>query len=60
MFDDESSAIAPECTIVVDIGYSYTHVVPIRAGEVIWEHVKRSVPSSASTVVPSMGLAGRR
>jgi actin-related protein 6 len=27
--------------IVIDAGYSYTHVVPLRNGDVIWEHVKR-------------------
>ena len=33
----------PECMLVVDVGYSYSHVVPFRDGQIIWEHVKRCV-----------------
>lgn len=33
--------IPPECAIVVDIGYSFSHVIPLRDGQIIWEHVKR-------------------
>lgn len=40
MFSNEDD-VPPECLVVVDVGYSYSHVVPIRNGEVIWEHVKR-------------------
>ncbi|WVQ83263.1 actin-like protein ARP6 [Cryptococcus sp. DSM 104549] len=40
IFDNERG-IAPECIIVVDIGYSYSHVIPMRDGQIIWEHVKR-------------------
>jgi len=40
MFSNESD-ILPECMIVVDAGYSYTHVVPMRNGDIVWEHVKR-------------------
>jgi actin-related protein 6 len=40
MFSDESD-VPPECMVVVDVGYSYSHVVPIRGGEIVWEHVKR-------------------
>ncbi|KIR35961.1 actin-like protein ARP6 [Cryptococcus deuterogattii MMRL2647] len=38
---ESEQGIPPQCTIVVDAGYSYTHVVPIRDGQIIWEHVKR-------------------
>ena len=31
----------PQCLIAVDIGYSYSHVVPIKDGQIIWDHVKR-------------------
>ncbi|TFK27592.1 actin-like protein ARP6 [Coprinopsis marcescibilis] len=31
----------PECVMVVDCGFSFTHVVPIMNGEVIWSAVKR-------------------
>ncbi|KAF8157920.1 actin-related protein Arp6 [Crassisporium funariophilum] len=30
-----------ECTIVVDSGFSYTHVVPMIDGKIIWNAVKR-------------------
>jgi actin-related protein 6 len=33
--------IPPECAIVVDIGYSFSHVIPLRDGQIIWEYVKR-------------------
>ncbi|KAF5311711.1 hypothetical protein D9611_009471 [Ephemerocybe angulata] len=36
-----SSLSPPECMIVVDSGFSFTHVVPIMEGKVIWEAVKR-------------------
>ena len=31
----------PECMIVVDSGFSFTHVVPILRGEIVWAAVKR-------------------
>ena len=31
----------PECMIVVDTGFSFTHVVPMIDGRVIWSAVKR-------------------
>lgn len=40
LFGDEAP---PDCMILVDGGYSHTHVVPLRDGQVIWEHVKRYV-----------------
>lgn len=40
LFGDDSD-VPPECAIVVDVGYSYTHVIPLRDGQVVWEHVKR-------------------
>ena len=33
----------PECMLVIDSGFSYTHVVPIFDGTVIWEATKRYV-----------------
>lgn len=42
MFSNDSD-VPPECMVVVDVGYSFSHVVPIQNGEVIWEHVKRCV-----------------
>ncbi|KAI0667701.1 actin-like protein Arp6 [Trametes maxima] len=31
----------PECLLVIDSGFSFTHVVPILNGAVVWEAVKR-------------------
>ncbi|KAI9443407.1 actin family [Lactarius indigo] len=31
----------PECTLVVDVGFSFTHIVPIMGGAVLWSAVKR-------------------
>lgn len=31
----------PECAIVVDCGFSYTHVVPLLEGEIMWSAVRR-------------------
>ncbi|GJE94184.1 actin family protein [Phanerochaete sordida] len=31
----------PECMLVIDSGFSYTHVVPIFDGAIIWEATKR-------------------
>ncbi|WWD07640.1 actin-like protein ARP6 [Kwoniella europaea PYCC6329] len=40
LFEDETG-IPPECMIVVDVGYSFTHVIPLRDGQIVWKHVKR-------------------
>lgn len=57
MFEAEATAAPPECTIVVDVGYSYTHVVPIRGTEIVWEHVKRYVCPSVALPVQTCGWA---
>lgn len=44
LFEDDSG-LPPECCIIVDVGYSFTHVIPMRDGQIIWEHVKRHVCS---------------
>jgi actin-related protein 6 len=31
----------PECMLVVDVGFSFTHIVPIMGGTVLWSAVKR-------------------
>jgi actin-related protein len=33
----------PECMLVVDAGFSFTHIVPIMGGVVLWSAVKRFV-----------------
>jgi len=33
----------PECMLVVDAGFSFTHIVPIMGGAVLWSAVKRCV-----------------
>ncbi|TBU45521.1 actin-like protein ARP6 [Dichomitus squalens] len=37
----QSNSPTPECLLVVDSGFSFTHVVPLLNGEVVWEAVKR-------------------
>jgi hypothetical protein len=34
---------SPECAIVIDSGYSYTHVVPLVKGTIVWDAVVRRV-----------------
>ena len=31
----------PECMLIVDSGFSFTHVVPILSGRIVWKAVKR-------------------
>ncbi|KAF7319624.1 hypothetical protein HMN09_00302800 [Mycena chlorophos] len=31
----------PECMVIVDSGFSFTHVVPLMNGRIVWEAVKR-------------------
>lgn len=31
----------PECVVIVDSGFSFTHVIPIRGSKVVWEAVVR-------------------
>ncbi|KAF7296326.1 hypothetical protein HMN09_01102600 [Mycena chlorophos] len=31
----------PECMVIVDSGFSFTHVVPLMDGRIVWEAVKR-------------------
>jgi actin-related protein 6 len=33
--------IPPACSIILDIGYSFSHVLPVKNGQIIWEHVRR-------------------
>ncbi|KAG8902331.1 Actin- protein 6 [Tulasnella sp. 403] len=40
LFCDGGSS-QPECMIVVDSGFSFTHVVPILSGSVVWSAVRR-------------------
>lgn len=47
MFSDESD-VPPECMVVVDVGYSFSHVLPMRGGEIVWEHIKRYVSCGTS------------
>ncbi|KZT23398.1 actin-related protein Arp6 [Neolentinus lepideus HHB14362 ss-1] len=36
-----SSSAPPECMLVVDSGFSFTHVVPIMGSSIVWSAVKR-------------------
>ena len=39
----------PECVLIVDSGFSFTHIVPIMDGAVLWYAVKRSVVTTRTT-----------
>ncbi|KDQ15131.1 hypothetical protein BOTBODRAFT_131733 [Botryobasidium botryosum FD-172 SS1] len=38
---DEPGLPKPECTLIVDSGFSFTHVIPLIKGEIIWAGVRR-------------------
>ncbi|KAJ7646286.1 actin-related protein Arp6 [Mycena polygramma] len=38
---DQNGLPAPECMLIVDSGFSFTHVVPVMEGNVVWGAVKR-------------------
>lgn len=40
---DRPGLPAPECMLLVDSGFSFTHVVPLMEGAVVWSAVKRCV-----------------
>lgn len=35
-----------ECTVIIDSGFSFTHVVPLLSGKIVWSAVKRRAISS--------------
>ncbi|EIN12805.1 actin-like protein ARP6 [Punctularia strigosozonata HHB-11173 SS5] len=41
MFKSPEYPHAPECMIIVDAGFSFTHVVPLMNGSVVWNAVQR-------------------
>jgi len=55
----------PECMLVVDAGFSFTHIVPIMGGSVIWSAVKRcwwktsDEPPQRACLIPPMEHDGR-
>ena len=46
----------PECMLVIDAGFSFTHIVPIMGGSVVWSAVKRYVVFSAVYTRSNYGL----
>ncbi|KAJ6614988.1 actin-like protein ARP6 [Mycena sp. CBHHK59/15] len=38
---DQPGLPSPECILVVDSGFSFTHVVPLIDGQIVWNAVKR-------------------
>ncbi|KAJ7466005.1 actin-related protein Arp6 [Mycena latifolia] len=38
---DQPGLPSPECMLIVDSGFSFTHVVPLIEGKVVWNAVKR-------------------
>ena len=39
--DLDGSSQLPDCALVIDTGFSFTHVVPMMAGQVMWGSVRR-------------------
>ncbi|KZS97377.1 actin-like protein Arp6 [Sistotremastrum niveocremeum HHB9708] len=39
--EPNSSSPPPECTLIVDSGFSFTHVIPIMEGSIFWPGVRR-------------------
>ncbi|KAJ7895533.1 actin-related protein Arp6 [Mycena olivaceomarginata] len=37
---DQPGLSSPECVLIVDSGFSFTHVVPLMVGKVVWSAVK--------------------
>ncbi|KAL5501343.1 ARP6_2 [Sanghuangporus vaninii] len=46
LFSSEGYQGAPECMLIVDSGFSFTHVVPLMSGKVLWKSVRRRVWST--------------
>jgi actin-related protein len=48
MFDEpnEPNLPHPECMLIVDSGFSYTHIVPLLGGAIVWDAVVRSVAAA--------------
>ena len=40
-----------QCTLVVDAGFSFTHVVPLLDGQIVWGAVKRYVLLASLTLL---------
>ncbi|PAV17423.1 actin ARP6 [Pyrrhoderma noxium] len=40
-FGDLFGESAPECMLIVDTGFSFTHIVPLVSGRILWEAVRR-------------------
>ncbi|THH05662.1 hypothetical protein EW145_g4632 [Phellinidium pouzarii] len=41
LFRNQEGLPAPECMLIVDSGYSYTHIVPSMHGKIMWKSVRR-------------------
>ncbi|KAG8979491.1 Actin- protein 6 [Tulasnella sp. 425] len=41
LFSPEYGVVIPECMVIVDTGFSFTHVVPILSGSIVWSAVRR-------------------
>lgn len=53
--------LAPECALIVDAGFSFTHVVPVLRGAIISSGVRRRVshPSRVARFRPLIGSPRR-
>ena len=41
LFAADSGAARPECMLIVDSGYSFTHVIPLMNGKMQWKSIRR-------------------
>ncbi|KAJ7065723.1 actin-related protein Arp6 [Mycena amicta] len=41
LFQNDLGEATPECMLIVDSGFSFTHVVPLIEGIIVWDAVKR-------------------
>lgn len=45
-----------ECCIVVDSGFSFTHVIPIIENQIVWNAVKRYEVYSSEALLPRIDI----
>ncbi|KAG8928772.1 Actin- protein 6 [Tulasnella sp. 418] len=41
LFNENDRHSSPECMLIVDSGFSFTHVVPLLSGKIVWSGVRR-------------------
>jgi actin-related protein len=51
----QGASSQPECMLIVDSGFSFTHVVPILSGRIVWKAVKRYGGTASYACFPTRG-----